>query len=64
LSTFFGRRSGIYHLLDRVCGQLLSALPPAGLGDRFRWRRDLQPGFPSPGSSSGALVVYTGANAS
>jgi hypothetical protein len=38
LSTFFGRRSRIDHFLDRICGQLLSALPTAELADRFRWR--------------------------
>jgi hypothetical protein len=43
LRFFFGRCSGIYNLFDRLCGELLSAQPPAVLADGPRWRLDLQP---------------------
>jgi hypothetical protein len=36
--VFFGWRGLIDNPLDRLCGQLPSAQPPAGVADRPRWR--------------------------
>jgi hypothetical protein len=41
LGSFFGWRSGIDNLFDRLRGEFPSAQPPAGLADRPRRRLDL-----------------------
>jgi hypothetical protein len=42
LRSFFRPCRWVDHLFDRLCGELLSAQPPAGLADGPRWRLDLE----------------------
>src|SRR6202022_2832685 len=57
LCSFFGRRGGIDNLFDSLCGELLSAQPPAGLADGSRWCLDLEAELDQAADGFGAILL-------
>ena len=57
LGLFFGGRCGIDNLFDRLCGEILSTQPPAGLADGPCWRLDREAKLDQAADGFGAVQL-------